>query len=365
MLKKKKRRTVTFLKMANTLTVLVIILAAVTAQIGETALFRRVLFAFHMPMFFLFCGLSPMKRRDEGKMGWLNFLRQMALFFVIPYILWALIYSNFSYRHLIWVLYGSWQALDRAQTLTILWFLPCLFVARVLVEGILSLVSRLPIGKRLGALVFAVISLAIGVLLPEIGSLGYPWCLNIAFTATGFMLLGYSIRDVIEKIAKKPAIVFGLFVVSAAGFIAGTLIRGEKLEMVLMRSGDYGNLFWFFLNALSGCLMVLSLSALLSRPWKKEESVINEHEEAGINRVTIGIFVIHMPLLQQVILPLMRLLPFTIPPGVMFVVGLVLTRIISGWIIKVSARYVPQLFGIYPSELLLLRDASDAAKAEG
>jgi hypothetical protein len=78
--------------------------------------------------------------------------------------------------------------------------------------------------------------------------------------------------------------------------------------------------------------------------------------------VHTAIFVIHMPLLQQVILPLMRLLPFPIPQGVLFLAGLVLTRIISGWIIKVSVRYVPQLFGIFPSEQRMLRDSGGGAK---
>ena len=365
MLKRRKRGTPTFLKMANAITVLVIILATVTAQFDEAKVFHKMLFSFHMPMFFLLCGLSPLKHRDEGKGGWFNFVRQMALFFVIPYILWALIYSNFSYKNLIWVLYGSWNALEKAQTLTILWFLPCMFAARILLEGILALIPKLPVGKRLSSLIFAALSLTIGVLLPKIGDLSYPWCLDIAFTATGFMLIGRLIKDVIERIAKKPVIVLGMFAVSAAALSAGTIFRGEKLEMVLLRSGDYGNLFWFFLNALTGCLTVLSLAALLSRSWKKDVPVINEHEEAGLNRTTMGFFVIHMPLLQQVILPLMRLLPFPIPQVVLFLVGLVLTRIISGWIIKLATRYVPQLFGIYPSELLSLSDSSEAAKTEG
>jgi fucose 4-O-acetylase-like acetyltransferase len=159
MLKRKKREAPTFLKTANTLTVLVIILATVTVQFGESKVFHRMLFSFHMPMFVLLCGISPMKHKDEGKRGWLIFVRQMALFFVIPYILRALIYSNFSYRNLIWVLYGLWNALDKAQTLTILWFLPCMFVARILVEGILALIPKLPVGRRLGSLIFAAISL--------------------------------------------------------------------------------------------------------------------------------------------------------------------------------------------------------------
>ena len=65
--------------------------------------------------------------------------------------------------------------------------------------------------------------------------------------------------------------------------------------------------------------MVLSSAALLSRSWKKDGPVIDENEEAGLNcKYNNGIFQIHMPLLQQVILPLMRLLPFPIPQGVLF-----------------------------------------------
>lgn len=349
MLKRKIKKEWTLIGVANTITIMIIILATVTAQMGETAMFRKVLFAFHMPLFFMLSGITLVKHKGEGKEGWLSFLRNMLLSFIMPYTLWALVYAAFSYKNLIWIVYGSWEALSKAQTLPILWFLPCMFVARILVEGVLFIVPKMPVNKRIGILLFTVLSLVIGVILPKTGGLSYPWCADAAFSAAGFMLLGYLIREWLEIIAKKPSFTIGMFIASLALFLAGTVARGENLEMVFMRSRDYGNLFWFFLNALSSCLVVLSISALISHNWTKNTPLISELDEAGINRVTMGIFVIQMPLLQQVILPLIGLLPFMMPKAVMFLIAVVLTKQNSGLIIRVFARNVPQLFGIYPA----------------
>ena len=68
MLKKKKRGAVTFLKTANTITISIIILATATARMGETSLFRRVLFTFHMPIFFLLCGLALVTHKGKGQL---------------------------------------------------------------------------------------------------------------------------------------------------------------------------------------------------------------------------------------------------------------------------------------------------------
>ena len=114
-----------------------------------------------------------------------------------------------------------------------------------------------------------------------------------------------------------------------------------------------------FVNSFSGCLLVLSISSLISRNWEKNEPVISEQNEEGINRVTMGILVIHMPLLQQVILPLLGLIPFAIPKILIFPIGMILTKFISGYLIKVIARYVPQLFGIFPNEQMATINLED------
>ncbi|MBR4703576.1 MAG: acyltransferase [Oscillospiraceae bacterium] len=366
MRKKAKKQASTLLHTANVLAMLVIILATATARMGEEAMFRRVLFSFHMPLFFLLSGLILEQHRGEGKKGWLRFIQHMVLAFVIPYFLWALIYSMFSYQNLAWVLYGSFEALERAKTLNILCFLPCMFVARLLAEAALGSLRRFKRSPRLASLGTAVVFFAIGLLLPKIRGIGYPWCINSAFVAAGFLLLGYSLRELVEAWARKPAAVVAAFVLSAALFCGGTVLRGERLDMVLLRSGEYGNLFWFFLNAFSGSLTVLGLSALWTRPWKKDGPVITQRDEAGISRVTLGTFVVHMPLLQQVILPLLGLIPLSLPPIVLFLAGMVVTKIISRWLIRGLTRFVPQLFGIYPPpKLLALPDPQSEANAGG
>lgn len=358
-LRKKKGDAVTFLKTANTITILVIILATATARMGETLLFRRVIFTFHMPIFFLLCGLELITHKEEGKKGWCDFLRRMALSFVFPYFLWSLIYSNFSYKNLIWLLYGSYESLIRAGTLPILWFFPCMFMARIISEGVIVFTLSFASIKRFTLPLFTVLLFIVGIFLPKIGNLSYPWCINIAFTAAGFMLVGYSIKPLIEKVAKNLLSTVLIFIFSATVFIAGSVLRAESLEMVLLRSGDYGNIIWFFVNSFSGCLLVLSISSLISRNWEKNEPVISEQNEEGINRVTMGILVIHMPLLQQVILPLLGLIPFAIPKILIFPIGMIMTKFISGYLIKVIARYVPQLFGIFPNEQMATINLED------
>ena len=338
-LRKKKGDVVTFLKTANTITILVIILATATARMGETLLFRRVIFTFHMPIFFLLCGLELITHKEEGKKGWCDFLRRMALSFVFPYFLWSLIYSNFSYKNLIWLLYGSYESLIRAGTLPILWFFPCMFMARIISERVIVFTLSFASMKRFTLPLFTVLLFIVGIFLPK--------------------LVGYSIKPLIEKVAKNLLSTVLIFIFSATVFIVGSVLRAESLEMVLLRSGDYGNIIWFFVNSFSGCLLVLSISSLISRNWEKNEPVISEQNEEGINRVTMGILVIHMPLLQQVILPLLGLLPFAIPKILIFPIGMIMTKFISGYLIKVIARYVPQLFGIFPNEQMATINLED------
>lgn len=344
---KNKKEPMTLLKVANTITVLIIILATATARLGDTAMFRRVLFAFHMPLFFILSGMILEMHKGEGREGWIAFLRHIFRTLAIPYFIWALIYSTFSYQNLGWILYGSYQALDLAQTLNFLWFLSCMFIARIISEYVLSFLDGVKAPRLAGGIGAAVVLFACGLVLPKIETYGYPWCFNSALVAAGFLILGYSLREVAEIWAKKPVFVIVTLVVSAGLFVFGTVLRGPALEMVFMRSGDFGNPFWFFLNALSGSCFVISLSALITRSWKKEGMVITERDETGVNKVTLGTFVIHMPLLQQVVVPLLSMIPVALPNAVIFIVGMVVTKVLSGVIIKVFVRYVPQVFGIY------------------
>ena len=346
----------TFISTANSITVWLIILAAASVRMGEGTMFRRILYAFHMPLFFIISGLTVEQKTGKGAGSWLRFLRQMILAYVIPYLLWALIYAEFSIRNLGWILYGSWQSLQNARSLGMLCFLSYMFIARIMTEIVLTLLSVFGKSKRFAALFVSALLFFIGMRLPGLEGLGYPWGANIAFVAAGFILLGYSMRPVVEKLAKNPVWVILILVLSGAALWAGTIRRGDAFGMVLIRSAEYGDVFWFFANALSGSFLVLAAAALENSQWKKAGPVITEREVAGVNRATLGAYVIHMPVMQQIVVPLLALIPLELSPASSGLLVIVLTRLISGWIIKLFIRYVPQMFGMYPSPKLLAPD---------
>ena len=351
---RKKKEPKSLLREVNGLAILIIILSSAGSSSVTPSLFHRILYSFHVPLFFLVSGIPLRMHRGSGKEGWILFFRRMVLAYLIPYFLWALIYSAFSYRHLFWLLYGSFEALEKAGSLSLLCILPAMFIARSIAELVFALSLRYGIEERRGALCGAAVCLLIGLILPPAEPLGYPWCLNAAFTGCSFMLAGFALRVLLEPAARKKPAVFGGLVISLLVFCAGTVLRRDQLPLVLMRSGEYGNRFWFLLNAISGCACILFLAMVLVRSWNPEVPVILREDEAGINPVTLGTFVIHMPLLNQVVLPLLAMVPVQLPKAVLFVIAMVLTRAISSRIIKVLVRFIPQMFGIYPSPGILI-----------
>ncbi len=354
---KKPKQPKTFLGVAAKLAILLVIVGTATASM-ETAMFRRVIFAFHIPLFFFIHGFTLHPRTDGAARTWTRFVRQMVLAFIIPYILWALIYSTFSYQNLGWIFYGSRQSLERAQTLPTLWFLTCMFTAQLLVEGVMALLSRVKLDRRLASFFASVISFAVGFLLPPIQELGYPLCLNIAFVAVGFLLLGYASFDLLNRLKEKPLRPVLALLVSVAVFVGAIAAQGERFAFVSMAAGEYGNIFWFMVCALSGTLAALSLSMLLTRSWKQEGPLVPAAApRLYVSRNTLGIFVIQQPLLMQVLLPLlMQLGGGRLPRFAVIILAVVLAFMIARLIIKVFDRYIPQLFGLYPSKELLVVD---------
>ena len=90
---------------------------------------------------------------------------------------------------------------------------------------------------------------------------------------------------------------------------------------------------------------------------RAQGAVIRPEDETGYKKTTLGTFVIHRPLLQQVVIPLLLLLPIQIPKLVLVLIGFVITKIISGWIIRILAKTIPQLFGIYHAGTNLPKEA--------
>lgn len=252
-----------------------------------------------MPAFFFSSGMLMKDRtfpdmQSAGALLWKKFQSLM-----FPYFLWALIFASLEGANLIRILYGSYQALVDAGTLTSLWFLPTLFVATAM-----FLLAQLVFGNHLKLplkLLLTVLTFGVGVLLPE-RSYGYPWCCNLAFTALGFLLLGNIAFPVIMRFRKAVntekrcvwlCALFALF-----GF-AGTLLYRFNIPkdgFIHMARAHYGSFPMFLLTGCMGIVFSVAVSILLERILPAESRVSRALSFLGQN--TLCVFATQKPIIK-------------------------------------------------------------------
>lgn len=196
----------------------------------------------------------------------------------------------------------------------------------------------------------SVIAFAVGLLLPKLEN-GYPWCADVAVVALGFIAFGYAIQDLLKKFyTSVPTFVYWVaMLISLSMFVFGIYMQRDNLSLMLMCASTYGNIFYFFFNAISGSAAALFLSMIISDSGKKFKFMAGVKKKITyVGTLTFGIFILHKPFLQEVcmgILGKFGITAFSFWPvlGASFV-----TLIICCYGIKVINRFVPQLMGRFP-----------------
>lgn len=345
----RKSRRIETIDIAKAITIFCVILGHTTGNL-DAPMFRRVLYAFHMPLFFFLAGLSIKPKAVQGFRGWGAFLYKNVLALMAPYFVWGLVYAPFSYPDMGALFYGSWEALNRMETLTSLWYLPCFFISRVLVQIVVNIagyakVKNMPLWCGICALPL----LAAGLLLPH-GENGVLWCADIALAAGGFILLGIAVRKSCLVMAQQKTLWLILsFIGSLLLFCAGTVFRGEGLALSLMCKSDYGNRLWFLYNSVFGSLAVLTVSMLISRLSRESAQPFKIDAVTCIGRQTMGIYLLHKPFLQQVILPaLSGIFPGDFPFLAIALMGSILALLFSIAMCYIIGKFIPQLLGRFP-----------------
>ncbi|MBR3226396.1 MAG: acyltransferase family protein [Atopobiaceae bacterium] len=140
--RKKKRTRIELLDIAKAITIFLVILGHTTSN-TDTIMYRRVLYAFHMPLFFFLAGLSTKPKALYGHEAWDAFLKKNVLALAVPLVIWGLVYGPFSIANFPKLFYASWESLTEMGTLTSLWYLSAFFVARIIVQAIVTLLDRL------------------------------------------------------------------------------------------------------------------------------------------------------------------------------------------------------------------------------
>ncbi len=347
----KKRIRLDFLDIAKAITIFLVIIGHAAGNYDKPY-YRLVLYTFHMPLFFLVSGVVVRKHQTSGYGldHWKEFLLKNILGIIVPYFIWALIYSEFSYNNILYILYGSQQSLALANSLTSLWFLTSLFLARVEMELVLMSSNLFKkINRHLYAFIFSIIAFVIAFMLPSLEN-GYPWGFDASVLALGFMLLGYSFKELLSKLQDYKYIYHIVWlIVYCVIFVTSLIIQGDNLYYVAMFKNDVGNPLYFFANALSGIGIILTISIILAKYWETRDTKI-ESAILWIGKNTMGIFLLHKPMLQQVFIALFEKIGFSSMNCLVAIAGSLFTLPICCGLIIIIDKYIPQLFGKFPKE---------------
>lgn len=251
---------------------------------------KEWIYSFHMPAFFFCTGLVITGGANLGSVLRKRFQRLM-----IPYLLWGLIFAKFTIPNLGKIVYGSYWSIVSSGALSSLWFLPVMFVSLLMfhfIEGV-RLCKR-----SITMLMLIVFAFVIGAFMPPI-KIGYPWAINVAFVAYGFLLVGFLLKKYIRhyydflKLHRMhglcTCLIISLF--SFVGTLAYQFIH-PNTGYVLMANARWGNMPLFVFVALCGSFMLLTFSIFFEIMCKREIRLLS-----FVGQNTLCIFAVQKPII--------------------------------------------------------------------
>lgn len=237
----------------------------VMAHIGFGQVFDHFVHAFHMPMFFLLSGFF-FKMRSFGA-----FFTSKIKSLIVPflgysigtYVVWSLKVSKpESSLGYILVFMNSSGFIAGA-----LWFLTALFFANVIYY---TLRRELKSALSLHVAVFLVA--LIGNLIPLFSHHPIPFALDSAAVGVGFLHLGYLFKGAETSIRERIRIPISMLII--VGFMIFTGLNFVN-PAVNMRTGTYGVIPLFWLNATGMSLVIWLFSSGIDNPLEKRR-ILNQ-----------------------------------------------------------------------------------------
>lgn len=243
----------------------------VIGHLGMKSAIVQFIYSFHMPLFFLISGMTA---GGGGKESLYTYINKRVRRLLVPYILFAFIYSTPGIREYLFSILGCRQGLAEASSFTPLWFLPCIFVADILFQLILRYVI-LP-GKKntsifMGGGVSLICSL-VGIILTRHFPYAewIPFSANIALISIPFVFVGYwlSQSGIYTDIRNTPLLI-KILVVFFLMIFPLLLYRfnlppsvTEGFNHVELSIGSCGNYLFFMVNAICGSMGIIVLATI-------------------------------------------------------------------------------------------------------
>ncbi|MCL6458090.1 MAG: acyltransferase family protein [Gorillibacterium sp.] len=231
----------------------------------------KVIYTFHMPLFFFLSGYLFSFRKHSS---FVAFLKRKLITLVIPYFSLSLInyfYWVFVYRNIGNDFYSNsgislyrplWGTLlaQRDTPFTIhnlaLWFLPCLFFAELLFYFIVKYSDNY---KQI--IVYLMFCSIIGYSYSTYMTKALPWSIDAALTAVVFLGAGYIIKNKMQ--ARYFTIHF--FII----YLGINLFFGLHNKTVNMFQNMYGNYIFFYISAFGGIFAFITFVRILEPVLKR------------------------------------------------------------------------------------------------
>lgn len=218
--------------------------------------FYHYIHAFHMPMFFFIAGFCYKKKNIDLKTFAIkkasSLLIPYVVFGVSQYLFWLLIkgHSVEPLKHLFWI------NTDGLAIAGAIWFLTALFVADI----IFFLLDN-SVQNRLFLTVIITVLSIIGNLLPTIWQIRLPFGIDSALVGLGFYYVGNILHTYKDNVCIHYALNLKGWMVLILIFVDSILIKCNGTTN--MRTGQYSNIFLFWINAIVMSILLISISKLL------------------------------------------------------------------------------------------------------
>lgn len=318
-----------------------IVLVIIGHIVPTDTMCKRLLYAFHMPLFFILSGmlLQGIALCELG--SWTALLTKRARRLLVPYLIWGMIYSTPTYKNAAFILYGSRETLLKAKSLTSLWFFPVMFIAVMLAQLIISaVISAAEKKEKLSRLVIIIIvpfAALLAFQLPHPLKYGLPLGLDVGIMASAFCLFGFAIKPLFERL--RPLSLLLIAAVSLALLVRFyPLGISERYDFILMANGSYGEPLIFSVSALSGTLLTLCAARLTAFiPFPKGFLLL-------LGKSTLGILLVHKPIIDFMNI-LLGKAGFDISSAGAISLNTLFTLLLSLGLVLITEKIIPGLIG--------------------
>lgn len=225
---------------------------------------RTLIFSFHMPLFFILGGYTFRIPSDS-----VMFVKKSVKRLLLPYTVTVLLAAGLHFtKQSLWLhtgnpfdnffyyikagLYGSGvtvKPFSDIPAIGSIWFLPCLFLARLIFLMILKIARE----NKTAAMLISCITTCVGAVIGKFVFL--PWSADIAMFSCGFLYLGYCVRTI------EPAAIKWQYLIPT-GIIWFGAVSAGGIELAARR---YPVFPFCIAGAVAGTLLTVKCAELLGR----------------------------------------------------------------------------------------------------